>query len=173
MSIKVEVQMTVKIMYQFLVYHNYTSLNGIFGVFLGIMFAYIGVSSIGEAELLLVGLFFVFAMYKIVGTPFTIYSRAKSTVEKSEAFRHPTVYELTETGILVGQMNGTDEIETVEVPWKNVMKVTTTTGLVLVYVTKLQALILPKVAFGENYTTAVKMISTHVPPSKVKFRTMA
>ncbi len=173
MSIKIEVQMTVKIMYQFLVYHNYTSIDGIFGVFLGIMFAYIGVSSIGQAELLLVGLFFVFAMYKIVGTPFAIYRKAKSTVEKTEVFRYPTTYELTETGILVDQRNGADELETVEVLWENVMKVTTTTGLVLIYVTKLQALILPKVAFGENYTTAVKMISTHVPPNKVKFRTMA
>ena len=41
---------------------------------------------------------------------------------------------------------------------------------IVLYITRMRALIFPKKSMGEEYEAIVKMIHTHMPPSKVKIR---
>lgn len=167
MNIKIEVQMTVKIMYNFLLQHTYTSLSGILGTVFGAVCLYIGVSGIqtgnlqSNGALIFLGVMFVFV------NPFLLWNKARKQVKKTVMFAKPIYYTLTEEGITINQ----EEQET-SVAWDSIMKVTATNMSIIVYFTRMRAFILPKAALGENYANAVKMMYTHLPTNKVKIRTV-
>ena len=86
-------------------------------------------------------------------------------VEQSEMFKKPLEYEFNETGITVRQ----DELEAVN-EWGEFVKAVSTRESVILYLNRVRALILPKECMGEHYEEVMKMIHTHMPPSKVKNR---
>ena len=93
--------------------------------------------------------------------------KAKSSeqVKKSPMFQKPITYELTEEGVQISQEDQSTLNE-----WENFQKAVSTDTSIILYVTKVRALIFPKEALGEQYAAAVKMISTHMSPRKVKIR---
>ncbi len=165
MSIKFEVKMTTKSMYDFMLYHNYTHLSGLGGAILGVIGLWIGISNAtkGNAQAAIVG-FAVAALFLIM-TPWSTRQTAKRQVTTTEMFQKPLEYELHEEGITVRQ----DEAEVTN-KWEDVVKVVSTNQSILVYVTRMRALILPKECLGAQYGNVVKMISTHVAPKKVNIR---
>ncbi len=169
MNIKIEVQMTVKIMYNYVLQHTYTSIGGIFGVVLGIVsFLWSGQKLIsGEMSGTILALLFVGVMFIFVN-PMMLWSKSKKQVKNTPSFQKPICYELNEEGITVSQ----DDQET-KVAWDTVMKVTATNMSVIIYFSRMRAFILPKEALGDNYSNAVKLIFTHVPSKKVKIRTVS
>lgn len=167
MNIKIEVLMTAKIMYNYVLQHTYTSIGGILGVVFGIVSGVWGVEKflsdgLSEVSAALVVLCFMF----IVVNPIMLWSKARKQVKHTPAFQKPICYELNDTGIVVSQ-DGQENT----MPWEQVMKVTATNMSVIIYFSRMRAFILPKAAFGENYTKALELIFTHVPSQKVKIRT--
>ncbi len=159
--------MTVKTMYSFLIHHTYTSFSGIFGVVLGIAFIFFGFRNMDASTIQPALVYFFIGVMFVFGNPILLYGRAKKQVKSSPSFQQPICYELGEEGITVSQGD-----ESNEVSWDSLMKVTTNGTSMIVYVNRMRALILPKVAFGEQYAAAVEMVSTHMPPNKVHFRSM-
>jgi len=80
-------------------------------------------------------------------------------------FQKPITYELTEEGITISQ-----EDQQTEVKWEEFQKAVSTNRTLILYITRVRALVFPKEALGEQYTAAVQMISTHMAPAKVKIR---
>lgn len=165
MSIKFEVNMTDKIMYDFLLYHSYTSASGMLTTLVGVgcfIFAvYKGVNGDSQSAILFAALGFML----LFSTPFTLKSSAKNQVKNTEMFNKPLEYEVTEKGISV-----TQEGESAENAWDNVMKVVSTSKSLVIYITRVRAIILPKESMGDDYPAVVELISKHVAPKKVKIR---
>ncbi len=167
MSIKIEVKMSVKIMYNFLLQHTYTSLNGIIGTIFGIVCMFVGGRSLGRGFsqpaliLVLMGILFVFI------NPLLLWNRARKQVKKTPMFKKPISYELTESGITISQEDEADNVA-----WDSIRKVVETNMSIIVYFTRMRAFILPKEAMGEEYGEVVKMIYTHVDNSRVKIKSV-
>lgn len=165
MSIKFEVKMTTKSMFDFMLYHNYTHLSGLGGAVLGVIGVWLGISNVtkGNAQAAIIG--FAVAALFLVLTPWTTRQTAKRQVKNTPMFQKPLEYEMNEEGIVVRQ----DDAEATN-KWEDVVKVVSTNHSILVYISRMTALILPRESLGEEYANAVKMISTHVAPKKVNIR---
>ncbi|MBQ8558725.1 MAG: YcxB family protein [Tyzzerella sp.] len=165
MSVKFTVKMTEKYMYDFMLYHTYTHISGLFGAFLGVVGLIMGINGLlsGDSTSTMLG-FIVAAMFLIV-TPASTKSRAKMQVTGSPMFQKPLEYELNETGVTVRQ----DDLEATN-EWSEFAKAVSTQKCVILYVTRMRALIFPKECMGDQYEEVLKMIHTHMAPSKVKIR---
>ncbi len=165
MSVKLDVQMTPKAMYDFLLYHTYSHLSGLIGAIFGVVVLGLGIRAMAQGDYTAGMMFFFFAAVFLVMTPLTLKSKAKAQVKTTPMFQKPICYELTEEGITISQ-----EDQQTEVKWGEFQKAVSTNRTLILYITRVRALVLPKADFGEQYTAAVQMISTHMPPAKVKIR---
>lgn len=165
MSVDLEVQMTPRTMYSFMIHHNYTQLSGILSVIMGIVAFIIGVQQIGRGNVASAIVLIVFGVAVVVYSPIMLWTRAKRQVEASPVFLEPLVYKLTEDGVKVIQ--GGKENES---PWSDFQKAISTNWALVLYMDKTRAIIFPREQIGERWAAAVEMISTHMPPDKVKIR---
>ncbi len=84
---------------------------------------------------------------------------------KNPAFKKPLHYKLTEEGIEVSQGDATDSQK-----WEDMYKAVSTGRSIVVYTSRINACIFPKKDIGEDKYKVIEMISTHMPPKKVKIR---
>lgn len=162
MSVKFHVQMTEKYMYDFMLYHNYTSMSGLMSAVAGVLCLAVFLKK-GDMQSSIVWL--MCAILFLVVSPYTMKTRAKAQVRNTEMFQKPLEYELTEEGITVRQ----DEQEMANA-WSDFTKAVSTQKSVILYLGRVRALIFPKECMSEQYEDVIKMIHTHMPPAKVKIR---
>lgn len=165
MSIKFNVKMTEAYMYDFMLYHNYTHFSGLFGAIVGVVALGMMVSKFLNGDTQGAGLCLIIAILFLVVTPRTTKQRASMQVKNSKMFQNPLEYEFNEEGITVRQ----GEIEATTM-WEECAKAVSTQKSVIIYITRVRALIFPKECMGEQYEEVVKMIHTHMPPARVKIR---
>lgn len=165
MSPKFEVQMSVKYMFDFMLYHNYTRLNGLLGVLVGVLGLFIGISNVigGKAQESAIG-FFVAVLFFVI-TPVSIKNSAKRQIGSTPAFANPLEYEFTDEGVVVRQCE-----EEALTKWEEFDKAVSSNCSIILYITRVRAIILPKECMGEQYANVVRVISTHMPPKKVRIR---
>ncbi|MDY2662895.1 MAG: YcxB family protein [Bariatricus massiliensis] len=165
MSVKFDVKMTKKAMYNFMLHTSYTSLSGIAGTVFGLVTLALGIQNLTAGESSTAMTFFLFAFIFLVGNPINLKIRSSEQVAKSPMFQEPITYEMTEEGVKISQGD-----QSTLNPWAEFQKAVSTGSSIILYVTKVRALIFPREALGEQYPEVVKMISTHMPPNKVKIR---
>ena len=165
MNIKFEVKMTKKAMFDFMLYTSYTSLSGSVGVIFGGVTLVLGSRQCMLGSYSTAATFFLFAAIFLIGNPLHLKARAAEQVMRSPMFQKPISYELNEEGIRISQ----DE-QSVLNEWGDFRKAVSTGQSVIIYVTKVRALIFPRESMGEQYAAAVQMISTHMPAKKVNIR---
>ena len=164
MSVKVNVQMEEKYLYDFMVYHNYTHVSGILGVGIGILGVAMGVKGIQSGGIAAGALWLFFAFYFLIVTPLSMKKKAKMQM-KTARFLNPLECEFTEEGLIVRQG---EEEELSE--WYTIVKAVSTSKSVILYSGRMRAFIFPKECMGEQYEEVLKMIHAHMPPAKVKIR---
>ena len=165
MSVKFNVKMTEKYMYDFMLYHNYTHFSGLLGAIIGVVALGLTISNFISGNTQNAGFTLIVAVLFLVVTPRTTKQRAAMQVKNSKMFQDVLEYEFNEEGIVVRQ----GELEAAT-PWEECSKAVSTQKSVIIYITRVRALIFPKECMGEQYEEAVKMIHTHMPPAKVKIR---
>ena len=165
MSVKMDVQMTPRAMYDFLLYHTYSHLSGLIGAIFGVVVLGLGIRAMAQGDYTAGMMFFFFAAVFLVMTPLTLKSKAKAQVKATPRFQKPITYELTEEGITISQ-----EDQQTEGKWEEFQKAVSTNRTLILYITRVRALVFPKEALGEQYTAAVQMISTHMAPAKAQTR---
>lgn len=165
MSVKFNVEMKEKYMYDFMLYHTYTHISGLLGAVVGVVALGLGISTImsGDVQASMPAL--LIAILFLIVTPMSTKNRAKMQVKNSEMFQKPLEYEFSEEGVTVRQ----DELEAVN-KWEEFDKAVSTQKSVILYITRVRAIIFPKECMGEQYEEVLKMIHTHMPASKVKIR---
>ena len=165
MSVKLTVKMTEKYMYDFFLYNTYSSISGILGPVVGVIALMMAINSFMSGGFTAAMPAALIAVLFLVVNPISLKAKAKMQVQQSQMFQKPLEYEFNETGITVRQ----DDMEAVN-EWSEFSKAVSTQKCVILYLNRVRAFILPKECMGEYYEEVLKMIHTHMPPSKVKIR---
>lgn len=165
MSVKFEVKMTDKIMYDFMLYHNYSSIGGLLSAIVGCFALGFGIHDMIVGDALWAMPMFVIAAILVIMPPISMRSKAKMQVKVTPMFKKPLSYEMNEEGVLVSQ----EELQTLN-KWEDFTKAASTNRSIILYLSRVRAIVFPKEALGEQYEEVMKMIHTHIPPKKVKIR---
>ena len=165
MSVKFQVQMTDKYMYDFMLYHNYTHASGLMNAIAGVLCLAVFLTKVTNGDIQASAIWLMCAILFLVINPQSMKSKAKMQVKNTPMFQKPLEYEVSETGISVKQ----DDQE-VKNAWEDFTKAVSTGQSVILYMGRVRAIILPKECMGEQYEQVLKLIHTHMPPKKVKIR---
>ena len=165
MSVKFQVQMTDKYMYDFMLYHNYTHASGLMSATAGVLCFAVFLTKIRNGEATTSIVWLMCAILFLIINPQSMKTRAKMQVKNTPMFQKPLEYELTEEGVVVRQDDQSEMIT-----WEDFTKAVSTGKSVLLYIGRIRAIIFPKEYMGEQYEEVLKMIHTHMPPKKVKIR---
>lgn len=158
MQIEFDVKMTTGKMYDYMLYHMFTSFQGILGEAIGVMLVAAFVAS-GKWVYLVAGV--VVMLY----LPVALYMNAKKQVLLNPAFKDILHYTLTEEGITI-RVGEEEESQA----WKDMRKAVSTGKSIFIYTSKRGASIFPKEDLGEQKMAVIEMISTHMEPKKVNIK---
>lgn len=165
MEITFDVKMTAADMYNFLLYHSYRNFQGVFGTFLGAAILILAIITYGDVTIGQTALYLAFAVIFLVYTPLTLYMRAKGQVDKNPAFKKPITYVLSAEGIATVQ-----DDQKAQAKWQDIFKVRSTKKNLLLYLSKVNAVVLPKECIGDQYDAVVSCIQENVPKGRVRIR---
>lgn len=97
--------------------------------------------------------------------PWTLFLRSKKQFLANPAFKDALHYKLNEEGMTISQK---EQSETV--PWEQMYKAVSTQRSIILYTSPVNASIFPKKDLGEHIPALIEVLSTHMPPKKVKIR---
>ena len=165
MSIKFNVKITENDIVNFQLYHSRTHTVGIVSLVailgcLGLSVWNATMMNISDAMMFVVcaGILYFFPRQQLK-------AKAKRQVKNSEMFQKELEYEFNETGFITRQGD-------LEVPneWLGVEKVVSTKRSVIIYMSRVRAIIFPKRCIGEHYEDLLTLIRENVPKDKVKIK---
>lgn len=158
MEIEFDVKITTNILYDYMLQHTYSHLPGLMGTLVGVLMLFLFAAN--RQPLIL-----IIAAVILLYLPWTLFLRAASQAKTTPAFRKPLHYRLSEDGIEVSQDETTEQMA-----WEGMVKAISTPKSIVVYTTAVNACIFPKSDLGDHKYKVIEMISTHMPPKKVKIR---
>lgn len=158
MEIEFDVKITPNILYDYMMHHTYSSMSGIMGSIVGALMLVLFASN-KQPICLIIGV--VILLY----LPWTLFLKSRQQALNTPAFKKPLHYRLSDEGIEVSQ-DGTTE----KMGWENMYRAVSTTHSIVVYTARTSACIFPKKDLGENRYKVIEIISTHMPPKKVRIR---
>lgn len=158
MELEFDVKITANILYDYMLRHTYYSASGLIGTIVGALMV-VGFFYQGGVIFLIAG--GVILLY----LPWTLFIKSRQQMLNTPAFKEPLHYRLTEEGIEVSQGE-----ETQMQKWEDMCKAVSTQRSLIVYTSRVNASIFPKRDLGELVPGVIEMISTHMPPGKVKIR---
>lgn len=157
MPIKFDINLDIKDMYRFSMYHTYTGIHGIMSIAIAILAFVVAGTTWGDVELTYSILYVCFGFAFLFYMPATLYLRAKRQIFMSEELKNTLHYSIDEAGIKVTQ-NGAEA----QLPWKQVYKITATKNNVLIYSNRINAYIIPKTQLGEQYAALKEVAKAHL-----------
>lgn len=156
------INLTVKIeagdLYDYMLMHSYNSPAGILGSAFG---AVLIIFALATRQWIFVILGLVMLLY----LPWTLFVRSRRQILSNPSFQEPLQYSLDDEGLTVSQGDAQEKMN-----WENMHKAVSTGRSIILYTSPVNATIFPKRQLGENITGVIEMISTHMPPKKVKIR---
>jgi len=158
MELEFDVKVTSSALYDYLLYHTYTGFSGILGTLVGV-FLIIAFVSTQYFIYLLAGVVLIAYM------PCSLFLKAKQQTVNNPVFKEPLHYKMTDEGVSVSQ-GESEEMQS----WESCVKAVSTAKSVILYTSRTTASIFPKRDLGEKKEALIQMISTHMPPKKVKIR---
>ena len=155
-------ELTVKIeagdLYDYMLRHSYNSPAGIVGSTFGailILFAFATSQWI----------FIVLGLVMLLYLPWTLFLRSRSQILNNPAFQEPLQYILDQEGLTISQGEQQEQMA-----WEDMYKAVSTGRSIILYTSRINATIFPKRQLGDRRAAVIEMISTHMPPAKVKIR---
>ena len=158
MELEFDVKVTSSALYDYLLYHTYTGLSGMLGTLVGV-FLIIAFVSTRYFIYLIAGVVLIAYM------PCSLFLKAKQQVINNPVFKEPLHYKMTDEGVSVSQ-GESEEMQS----WESCVKAVSTAKSVILYTSRTTASIFPKRDLGDKKEALIQMISTHMPPKKVKIR---
>lgn len=156
----VEVDITIESgdLYDYNLRHAYNSAAGLMGSILGAIMVIVGAAS-GT------WIFVIGGIVLLAYLPWTLYIKSKQQALSNPVFKEPLHYVLDDNGITISQ----GEVSTTQ-GWDDMVKAVSTSRSIIVYTSRVNATIFPKSQLGDKKTAVIEVISTHMPPNKVKIR---
>jgi hypothetical protein len=158
MELEFDVKITASAMYDYLLYHTYTSLSGLLGTIVGV-FLIMGFAATKYPIYLIAGIVLIAYL------PCSLFLRANQQVVNTPAFKQPLHYKMTSEGISVSQGESEEHQS-----WDNCYKAVSTSKSIIIYTSRATASIFPKSDLGDKKDALIQIISTNMPPKKVKIR---
>ena len=158
MEVEFDVKMEAGILYDYMMHHTFSSFIGMMGTVVG---ALLLIVFFAERQ----ALFLIAAVVVLAYQPWSLFLRSRQQMVNNPAFKKPLHYKLTEDGIEVSQDGAVDSQK-----WEDMYKAVSTGTSIIVYTSRINACIFPKKDMGESKYKVIEMISTHMPPKKVKIR---
>ncbi len=158
MEVEFDVKMEAGILYDYMMRHTFSSFIGMMGTVVG---ALLLIVFFAERQVL----FLIAAVVVLAYQPWSLFLRSRQQMVNNPAFKKPLHYKLTEDGIEVSQDGAVDSQK-----WEDMYKAVSTRTSSIVYTCRVNACIFPKKDMGESKYKVIEMISTHMPPKKVKIR---
>lgn len=154
--------LTVKIgagdLYDYLLMHSYNSPAGILGSAFG---AVLIVYALATSQWAVIVLGLVILLY----LPWTLFIRSRRQMLNNPTFQEPLQYTLDEEGLTVSQGEAQEKMA-----WDDMHKAVSTGRSIILYTSRVNATIFPKRQLGDQKAAVIEIISTHMPPAKVKIR---
>lgn len=154
--------LTVKIeagdLYDYLLMHSYNSPAGIVGSTFG---ALLILFALGTRQ----WIFIVLGVVMLLYLPWTLFIKSRQQILKNPGFQEPLHYTLNEEGLTISQ--GEEEAM---MAWGDMHKAVSTGRSIILYTSRTNATLFPKRQLGDQKAAVIEMISTHMPPAKVKIR---
>lgn len=154
--------LTVKIeagdLYDYMLRHSYNSSAGIVGSCFGallILFALMTQQWI----------YFVFGVVILLYLPWSLFLKSRQQILSNPGFQEPLEYLLDEEGLTVSQGEAQEKLA-----WEDMYKAVSTGRSIILYTSPVNATLFPKSQLGDQKMAVIEMISTHMPPKKVKIR---
>ena len=108
---------------------------------------------------------FVIGIVMLVYLPWNLFLTARKQAITNEAFQKPLHYTFAEDGVYVSQG------ETVQMQaWEDMYKAISTSVSIVLYTSRVNASVFPRKDLGDDTATVIELISTHMPPKKVRIR---
>lgn len=157
---KMYVQMTPELLYDFTLYHTYSTFSGFMTIILAFAVAFIGLIRVfsGQAETHMIAFYGIAAFLFLAYTPLTLKLRSKSQVRNIEKYRERAEYIFDPARGIT--MNYADKSEFI--PWEKCIKVVSSPKNMGIYYGKNEALILPKAQFGNDFTEIMTVVMANV-----------
>lgn len=156
------VKLTVKIeagdLYDYMLRHSYNSPAGILGSAFGAVLIFFALASQRWVILVLGAVMLLYL-------PWTLFLRSRKQILSNTSFQEPLQYTLDDEGLTISQ--GEEEAE---MPWGDMYKAVSTGRSIILYTSRVNATIFPKRELGDQKAAVIEMISTHMPPAKVRIR---
>lgn len=156
------VELDIKIgagdLYDYMLMHNYNSTAGIMGSVLGAVMVMVGLAKA-------YWIFVIAGIILLLYLPWTLFIKSRQQILNNPVFKQPLHYVLDENGITISQ----GETSTHQA-WEDMVKAVSTGKSIIVYTTRVNATIFPKNQMGDKKEAVIAVISTHMPPKKVKIR---
>lgn len=158
MELEFDVKMTANVLYDYMLRHTYNSVSGLLGTMVGaLMIVWFAAEG---------GMLFLIAGIVILAyLPWTLFIKSRQQMLHTPAFKEPLHYKMTDEGVEVSQGEAVEFQK-----WEDMHKAVSTPKSLIVYTSKINASIFPKQDLGEMTPAVIEMISTHMPPAKVKIR---
>ena len=155
-------ELTIKIeagdLYDYMLMHSYNSPAGLIGSAFGallIVFAFATRQWI----------FIVLGLVMLLYLPWTLFIKSRSQILSNPFFQEPLKYILDEEGLTVSQGEAWEKMA-----WEDMHKAVSTGRSIILYTSRVNATLFPKRLLGDKKAAVIEIISTHMPPTKVKIR---
>lgn len=156
-------KLTIKIeagdLYDYMLMHSYNSPAGIVGSTFGavlILFAFASKQ----------WMFLILGAVMLLYLPWTLFIKSRRQILSNPSFQEPLEYTLDEEGLTISQ--GTEEAT---MAWGDMYKAVSTGRSIILYTSRINATIFPRRQLGDQKMAVIEIISTHMPPARVKIRT--
>ncbi|MCM1191745.1 MAG: YcxB family protein [Butyrivibrio sp.] len=156
--IELDVKIESKDLYDYMLRHSYNSAVGIIGSCFGAMVIVLAVMTKQW-------IYLIFGLIILLYLPWTLFFRSKRQVLSNPSFQKPLHYLLDEQGLTISQGE-----ESVQYLWEEMHKAVSTGRSIILYTSPMNATIFPKAQLEDRKAAVIEMISTHMPPAKVKIR---
>lgn len=156
--IELDVKIESKDLYDYMLRHSYNSAVGIIGSCFGAMVIVLAV-------LVQQWVYLIFGLIILLYLPWTLFFRSKRQVLSNPSFQKPLHYLLDDQGLTISQ--GEDSVQYL---WEEMHKAVSTGRSIILYTSPMNATIFPKAQMEEQKAAVIEMISTHMPPAKVKIK---
>lgn len=153
-----DVKITSGVLYDYMLRHTYNSAVGLIGTIVGALLVLWFLTEGGI-------IFLIAGVEILLYLPWTLFLKAKQQALSTPAFQKPLHYRLSEEGIEVSQGE-----EKQMQSWDSMYKAVSTGRSIIVYTSPVNASIFPRKDLGDSAAAVIEMISTHMPPKKVKIR---
>lgn len=156
------VELDVKIeagdLYDYMLMHTYSSAAGIMGTAFGAVLILLALGTQRWA-------FIVLGALLILYLPWTLFVKSRRQVLSNPSFQKPLHYVLDDQGLTISQ--GEDSVQYL---WEEMHKAVSTGRSIILYTSRVNATLFPKRQIEDKKTNVIEIISTHMPPGKVKIR---